>query len=194
MFIQTEQTPNPDTLKFLPGQVVAGDAGPFDFANAASAGASRLAQALFDLGQVERVFLGADFISISKAETADWAQVKPLALAAIMDHFVAGLPVVDAGVDTGTSEPVGEETSYEGETAEIVNEIKELIETRVRPAVAQDGGDIVFHKFEEDTGIVHLHMRGACAGCPSSTYTLKQGIENMLRAYVPEVTSVEAVL
>ena len=192
MFIQTEPTPNPDTLKFLPGQAVAGEAGPFDFAAPEEAAASPLARALFEVSGVERVFLGADFVSVSKAEDADWKHVKPMALAAIMDHFVAGLPLIEDGA-AAPGEPV-DETVYEGEVAEIVGEIRELIDTRVRPAVAQDGGDIIFHKFEADTGIVHLHMRGACAGCPSSTYTLKQGIENMLKAYVPEVTAVEAVL
>lgn len=192
MFIQTEPTPNPDTIKFLPGREVAGAAGPFDFPTPESAENSPLAQAIFGVDDVERVFLGADFVSISKTETADWAYVKPMALAAIMDHFVAGLPVM-TDTSAAATNPT-DDTVYEGEAAEIVEEIKELIDTRVRPAVAQDGGDIVFDRFEPDSGIVHLHMRGACAGCPSSTYTLKQGIENMLRAYVPEVTAVEAVL
>ena len=192
MFIQTEATPNPDTIKFLPGQPVAGSAGPFDFAAPEEARTSLLARALFQVDGVARVFLGNDFVSVSKAETADWKHVKPMALAAIMDHFVAGLPVIEEGA-VATAAP-SDDTEYEGEAAEIVGEIRELIETRVRPAVAQDGGDIIFDRFEPDTGIVHLHMRGACAGCPSSTYTLKQGIENMLKAYVPEVTAVEAVL
>ena len=192
MFIQTEATPNPDTIKFLPGQPVAGNAGPFDFAAPEEARTSLLARALFQVDGVARVFLGNDFVSVSKAETADWKHVKPMALAAIMDHFVAGLPVIEEDATT-TAAPT-DDTEYEGEAAEIVGEIRELIETRVRPAVAQDGGDIIFDRFEPDTGIVHLHMRGACAGCPSSTYTLKQGIENMLKAYVPEVTAVEAVL
>ena len=189
MFIQTEATPNPDTVKFLPGLPVAGFHGPFDYPDAASAGASLLARALFQVDGVERVFLGADFVSISKAAAKDWKHVKPMVLAAIMDHFMAGLPVVD---DAASQD--GDEIAYDGETAEIVNEIKELIETRVRPAVAQDGGDITFRSFDAATGVVHLNMRGACAGCPSSTMTLKSGIENMLRTYVPEVTAVEAVL
>lgn len=193
MFIQTEPTPNPDTVKFLPGQPVAGDLGPFDFPDIGSARMSLLARALFQIDGVERVFLGSDFVSISKDAARDWKHVKPMVLAAIMDHFMAGLPVVEDGaVASGSADDDG--TVYEGETAEIVAEIKELIETRVRPAVAQDGGDIIFHRFEPDTGIVHLSMRGACAGCPSSTMTLKQGIENMLKTYVPEVTAVEAVL
>mgnify|MGYP006272953905 CR=1 FL=1 len=193
MFIQTEATPNPDTLKFLPGQAVAGDAGPYDFADRSEAGISRLAQALFDVDGVARVFFGQDFVSVSKHEDRDWKHLKPMVLAAIMDHFVAGLPIIDDAASL--ADPASEDdTVYEGEAAEIVSEIRELIDTRVRPAVAQDGGDIIFHKFEVDTGIVHLHMRGACAGCPSSTMTLKQGIENMLKAYVPEVNAVEAVL
>lgn len=189
MFIQTEATPNPDTIKFLPGQEVVGHRGPFDFPDAASARTSLLARALFQIDGVDRVFLGSDFVSISKAEKHDWRHVKPMVLATIMDHYMAGLPVIeeDHGDDASDVE-------YEGEAAEIVNEIKELIETRVRPAVAQDGGDITFQSFDPDTGIVHLSMRGACAGCPSSTMTLKQGIENMLRTYVPEVTAVEAAL
>ena len=192
MFIQTEPTPNPDTINFLPGHDVAGDRGPFDFPDVASARISLLARALFQVDGVERVFLGNDFVSINKAEDKDWRHVKPMVLAAIMDHYMAGLPVVEEGA--GPSASAEADVTYEGEAAEIVEEIRELIETRVRPAVAQDGGDIIFHRFEPDTGIVHLSMRGACAGCPSSTMTLKQGIENMLKTYVPEVTAVEAVL
>ena len=191
MFIQTEPTPNPDTVKFLPGQPVAGDRGPFDFPDLDSARPSLLARALFQIDGVDRVFLGSDFVSVNKSEQHDWKHVKPMVLAAIMDHYMAGLPVIDETAVAGGTEA---EIEYEGEAAEIVEEIRELIETRVRPAVAQDGGDIIFHRFEPDTGIVHLSMRGACAGCPSSTFTLKQGIENMLKTYVPEVTAVEAVL
>ncbi len=195
MFIQTEPTPNPDTLKFLPGQEVTGATGPYDFAALAEAGTSPLAQALFQVQGVVRVFLGRDFISLSKDPETDWKHVRPMALAAIMDHFVAGLPVMDSGAPAMTGAEDGASVEdYEGDAAEIVGEIIELIETRVRPAVAQDGGDIVFHGFDVDSGIVHLAMRGACAGCPSSTMTLKQGIENMLKAYVPEVTAVEAAL
>lgn len=195
MFIQTEPTPNPDTLKFLPGQPVTGATGPYDFASIDEAGTSPLAQALFQVQSITRVFLGSDFISLSKDPEADWKHVRPMALAAIMDHFVAGLPVMATGDAAGMAAEAGASADdYEGETAEIVGEIIELIETRVRPAVAQDGGDIVFHGFDDETGIVHLAMRGACAGCPSSTMTLKQGIENMLKAYVPEVTAVEAAL
>ncbi len=195
MFIQTEPTPNPDTLKFLPGQIVTGASGPYDFASPGETGTSPLAQSLFTVAGITRVFLGSDFISLTKAPDMDWKHVRPMALAAIMDHFVAGLPVMNtnASAATGSSEGASVD-DYEGETAEIVGEIIELIDTRVRPAVAQDGGDIVFHRFEPETGIVHLSMRGACAGCPSSAFTLKQGIENMLKAYVPEVTAVEAAL
>jgi NFU1 iron-sulfur cluster scaffold homolog, mitochondrial len=189
MFIQTEATPNPDTVKFLPGLPVAGDLGAFDFPDLPSASSSPLARALFEVDGVERVFLGADFVSVSKDAARDWKYLKPIVLAAIMDHYMAGLPVVEDGPASDADDIV-----YEGEAAEIVQEIKELIETRVRPAVAQDGGDITFRSFDSATGVVHLNMRGACAGCPSSTMTLKQGIENMLRTYVPEVTAVEAVL
>lgn len=192
MFIQTEPTPNPDTIKFLPGQEVVGDLGPFDFATAEAARASLLARALFQVDGVEGVFLGSDFVSVSKNTEKDWKHIKPMILAAIMDHYMAGLPVIEESL---LSDEAGADTSsYTEEQTEIVDEIRELIDTRVRPAVAQDGGDIIFHRFEPDTGIVHLSMRGACAGCPSSTMTLKHGIENMLKAYVPEVTAVEAVL
>ncbi|MEL7231519.1 MAG: NifU family protein [Pseudomonadota bacterium] len=193
MQIETEPTPNPETLKFLPGQPVTGSSGPYDFAAIEEAGTSPLAQALFNVSGVTRVFLGSNFITLTKDADSDWAHVRPVALAAIMDHFMAGLPVIETQAATAPEEG-GSADEYEGEAAEIVEEIIELIETRVRPAVAQDGGDIIFHRFEEETGVVHLSMRGACAGCPSSTYTLKQGIENMLRAYVPEVTAVEAAL
>lgn len=192
MFIQTEPTPNPDTIKFLPGQEVVGDLGPFDFANAEAARASLLARALFQVDGVEGVFLGSDFVSVSKDTEKDWKHIKPMILAAIMDHYMAGLPVIEESLLS--DEASADTSSYTEEQTEIVDEIRELIDTRVRPAVAQDGGDIIFHRFEPDTGIVHLSMRGACAGCPSSTMTLKHGIENMLKAYVPEVTAVEAVL
>ena len=193
MFIQTESTPNPRTLKFLPGRDVLGR-GSRDYANAEAATDSPLAQALFGVDGVERVYLGGDFLSITRAETIEWPHLKPHVLAAIMDHYTAGRPVVleageDAGDDSGEDDIV-----YEGEAAEIVKEIKEIIEARVRPAVARDGGDITFHSWDQDTGIVRLNMRGSCAGCPSSALTLKQGIENMLRHYVPEVNGVEQVV
>lgn len=190
MFIQTEATPNPDTLKFLPGKPVLTE-GTMDFANSDQAELSPLALRLFDVHGVARVFLGADFVSVTKSADADWKHVKPMTLAAIMDHYTTGLPVIESHASMGQP---ADEIVYEGEAAEIVTEIKELIETRVRPAVAQDGGDIEFDRFDPETGLVTLHMRGACAGCPSSTMTLKQGIENMLRHYVPEVTAVEAAL
>jgi Fe-S cluster biogenesis protein NfuA len=142
---------------------------------------------------VRTVFLGSDFVSITKSDEADWAHLKPQALAAIMDHFVSGAPVIaDASAHAAEAAAEEDDVAYEGETAEIVAEIKELIATRVRPAVANDGGDIIFKRFDVDTGIVHLTMRGACSGCPSSALTLKQGVENLLRHYVPEVTAVEA--
>ena len=193
MFIQTESTPNPRTLKFLPGRDVLGR-GSRDYANAEAATDSPLAQALFGVDGVERVYLGGDFLSITKAETIEWPHLKPHVLAAIMDHYTAGRPVVleageNAGEDSGEDDII-----YEGEAAEIVKEIKEIIEARVRPAVARDGGDITFHSWNGETGIVRLNMRGSCAGCPSSALTLKQGIENMLRHYVPEVNGVEQVV
>ncbi len=188
MFIQTESTPNPATLKFLPGREVMGEGAVADFADAPSATRSPLAAALFDLPEVERVFFGSDFISVTK-KTGDWRNLKAPILAAIMDHFTRGLPLL-----TGSAEETDEAAeTYSEEDAEIVSAIKELIETRVRPAVAGDGGDIIFKSFDSATGVVSLHMRGSCAGCPSSTMTLKNGIENMLRHYVPEVNAVEAV-
>ena len=191
MFIQTEKTPNPETLKFLPGRPVMGS-GVRDFVSAEEAMVSPLARALFDLSGVKGVFLAEDFISVTKSDETDWSRLKPMALAAIMDHFMTGLPVIDDAGAVGDGHE--DETVYEGETLEIVNQIKDLIDTRVRPAVAGDGGDIVFRHFDDDSGVVKLVLRGACSGCPSSTLTLKQGIENMLKVYVPEVTSVEAVL
>jgi Fe-S cluster biogenesis protein NfuA len=190
MFIQTQPTPNLATLKFLPGRDVS-PATPYEFISLEEASASPLATALFALNGVKGVFLGNDFVSITKSEEADWAVIKPQALAAIMDHFVSGAPVI-ADVTKSETPAVEDDVLYEGETAEIVAEIKELIATRVRPAVANDGGDIIFKRFDVETGIVHLTMRGACSGCPSSTLTLKQGVENLLRHYVPEVTAVEA--
>ena len=190
MFIQTQPTPNPATLKFLPGRDVS-PATAYEFISLEEASASPLATALFALKGVKGVFLGADFVSITKSDEADWAVIKPQALAAIMDHFVSGAPVI-ADVTKSEAPTAEDDVVYEGETAEIVAEIKELIATRVRPAVANDGGDIIFKRFDVETGIVHLTMRGACSGCPSSTLTLKQGVENLLRHYVPEVTAVEA--
>lgn len=192
MFIQTQSTPNPATLKFLPGRDVS-PATPYEFISEDEAAASPLAAALFAVTGVRNVFLGSDFVAITKTDDADWAILKPQALAAIMDHFVSGAPIMaDAATHRAADED--DDTVYEGETAEIVAEIKELIATRVRPAVANDGGDIVFRRFDVATGIVHLSMKGACSGCPSSTATLKNGVENLLRHYVPEVTAVEAMI
>lgn len=180
MFIQTEETPNPATLKFIPGGMVMPQ-GTADFRSAESAARSPLAKALFALGGVDGVFLGSDFISVTKAADSAWFSLKPSVLAAIMDHYTSGLPVIEGDTIAVAS----------GEDSEIVLQIKEILDTRVRPAVAQDGGDIVFHDF--DDGIVFLEMHGSCSGCPSSTATLKAGIENMLRYYIPEVREVRAV-
>ncbi len=185
MFIETETTPNPATLKFLPGVPVMGD-GTADFAHAAASHNSPLAAALFALPGVARVFLGGDFVTITKTEDASWQELRPQVLGAVMEHFVAGRPVMDGQADANSEEAVAPEDQ------EIVDQIKELLDTRVRPAVASDGGDIVFRGYRD--GIVRLHMQGACSGCPSSTATLKHGIENMLRHYVPEVLAVEQVL
>jgi Fe-S cluster biogenesis protein NfuA len=181
MFIQTEQTPNPATLKFLPGREVMAK-GVADFTDAERAEASPLARRVFEVDGVTGVFLGSDFITVTKAEGQDWYLLKPAVLGAIMEHYLSGDPVLEAEL----AEPeaaVGED--------ELARQIRELIETRVRPAVAQDGGDIIFQGFER--GVVYLHMRGACSGCPSSTITLKNGIENLLRYYVPEVVEVRPV-
>ena len=186
MFIQTESTPNPATLKFLPGRTVLRE-GAADFPTRASAEKSPLARRLFGIEGVSGVMFGGDFITVTKAGH-DWPQLKPMILGAIMEHFTQGLPVIE-----GEAAPVELREDYDPADEEIVVQIKELLETRVRPAVAQDGGDIVFRGFEGKSGTVFLSLRGACAGCPSSTATLKNGIENMLRHYVPEVNAVEAV-
>ena len=185
MFIQTESTPNPATLKFLPGQTVL-ETGTADFPSPDAADASPLAQRLFGVEGVTGVFFGTDFVTVTKADGPDWDHLKPALLGAIMEHFQSGQPVMtgDATAPSGHAE-------HSGENAEIVGQIKELLDSRVRPAVAQDGGDITFHGF--DRGVVYLHMQGACAGCPSSTLTLKMGIENLLRHYIPEVTEVRPV-
>ncbi len=184
MFIQTEQTPNPATLKFLPGRDVMAT-GTADFPDRDSAGRSPLAERLFQIDGVTGVFLGSDFITVSKADDKEWFLLKPAILGVIMEHFTAGRPMV--------LEPEGAEApGTEDDDDEIVLQIKELLDTRVRPAVAQDGGDIIFRGFED--GVVYLLMQGACSGCPSSTATLKMGIENMLRHYIPEVTEVRPVV
>jgi Fe-S cluster biogenesis protein NfuA len=184
MFIQTESTPNPATLKFLPGREVLGT-GTADFPSADAAAASPLARRIFGAAGVTGVFFGSDFITVTKADAEDWAHIKPSILGAIMEHYQSGDPVIE-----GEAGAVGHAV-HEGEDSEIVGQIKELLDTRVRPAVAQDGGDITFHGF--DRGVVYLHMQGACAGCPSSTMTLKMGIENLLRHYIPDVTEVRPV-
>ncbi|GBQ65652.1 nitrogen fixing thioredoxin-like protein NifU [Ameyamaea chiangmaiensis NBRC 103196] len=185
MFIETEDTPNPATLKFLPGRDVMGDRGTADFIDAdATAGRSVLADALFSVEGVSRIFLGADFVSVTKSDDADWRTVKPQVLAVLVDHFVSGHPVIEEGAAII-------EDAIAPEDLEIVTQIRELLDTRVRPAVAADGGDIVFRGYRD--GIVRLTMQGACSGCPSSRATLKHGVENMLRHYVPEVVSVEQV-
>jgi Fe-S cluster biogenesis protein NfuA len=183
MFIQTEQTPNPATLKFLPGCAVM-TAGTANFTEPRAAARSPLAEALFALPEVRGVFLGADFITVTKDGDGDWYRLKPAILAAIMEHFTAGRPVLLAGAEPEAA-TAGEEDD------EVVAQIRELLETRVRPAVAMDGGDIIFHDFAD--GVVYLHMQGSCSGCPSSTATLKAGIENMLRHYIPEVREVRPV-
>lgn len=193
MFIQTEDTPNPRTLKFLPGRDVLGS-GSRDFPNVEAAAASPLAQAMFAIDGVDRVYLGGDFLTITKSASIEWPHLKPHVLAAIMDHFVSGAPVVLEGDQAGDAESQEAGIVYEGEAAEIVREIKDIIDARVRPAVARDGGDITFHSWDPEEGVVRLNMRGSCAGCPSSTLTLKQGIENLLRHYVPEVNRVEQVV
>jgi Fe-S cluster biogenesis protein NfuA len=191
MFIQTEATPNPEVLKFLPGKTVLGE-GTRDFRSPEEAAASALAAELFEITGVNRVFYGPDFITVGKHESVDWPLLKAPILAAIMDHFTSGQPLF---ADAGDSEAGGhDEGVYEGETAQIVAEIKDLLDTRIRPAVAQDGGDILFNRFDVETGVVWLNMRGACSGCPSSSATLKAGVENMLKHYVPEVTAVEQAL
>lgn len=183
MFIQTEETPNPATLKFLPGREVIA-AGTADFPNREAAARSPLAMRLFEVSDVSAVFLGADFVTVTKAPDVDWQVLKPAVLGAIMEHFTSGDPVIREAVGPAHA-------SGDGDNEEIVSQIVELLDTRVRPAVAMDGGDIVFHGFED--GVVYLHMQGSCSGCPSSTVTLKMGIENLLRHYVPEVQEVQAV-
>ena len=183
MFIQTETTPNPATLKFLPGRAVL-DQGTADFTSAEAAAVSPLASRIFGIDGVTGVFLGADFVTVTKADSVHWDHLKPALLGAIMEHFQSGAPVMEGAAQAAHAE-------HEGEDGEIVGQIKELLDTRVRPAVAQDGGDITFHGF--DKGVVYLHMQGACAGCPSSTMTLKMGIENLLRHYIPEVTEVRPI-
>ena len=184
MFIQTEPTPNPATLKFIPGRPVLGE-GTADYRSPDEAKDSPLAQRLFEIEGVKGVFLGADFISVTKGDI-EWQHLKPAILGAIMEHYMSGAPVL---ASESANDAAG--MNYDPKDEEIVMTIKELLETRVRPAVAQDGGDITFHGYRN--GIVYLHMRGACAGCPSSTATLRHGIENLLRHFYPEVQEVQPV-
>ena len=182
MFIQTEDTPNPETLKFIPGDIIL-KKGTADFSNKEVASDSPLALRLFEIDGVSRVFLATDFISVTKDPQLDWNNLKPSILTGIMEHYSSGLPAVNEIQDKNSG-------SNNTEDTETIKQIKDLLETRVRPAVAMDGGDITFCSFE--SGVVTLQMKGACAGCPSSTATLKMGIENMLRHYIPEVTEVRA--
>jgi Fe-S cluster biogenesis protein NfuA len=187
MFIQTEATPNPATLKFLPGRDVMG-AGTLEMRTPeAAAGSSPLAEKLFAIDGVEGVFFGGDFITVTKGQ-AEWAHMRPAILGAIMEHYMSGAPILKAGAAAET-EDAGE--FFAPEDAETVETIKELLETRIRPAVAGDGGDITFKGFRD--GVVYLTMKGSCAGCPSSTATLKHGIQNLLRHFLPDVQAVEAV-
>jgi Fe-S cluster biogenesis protein NfuA len=192
MFIETETTPNPSTLKFLPGKQVM-PSGTRDFASPEDAEASPLAQALFDTGEVTGVFFGADFVSVTAAPGSDWSALKAQVVAVLLDHFVSEAPLFSGGSASGISVPAeDDELIFEDDPAhaDIVDQIKELLETRVRPAVASDGGDIRYRGFRD--GVVYLQMQGACSGCPSSTATLKHGIEGLLKHYVPEVSEVRA--
>ena len=182
MFIQTEDTPNPETLKFIPGNIIL-KTGTADFSSKEVASDSPLASRLFEIDGVSRVFLATDFISVTKDPQLDWNNLKPSILTGIMEHYSTGLPAINETEDKNSE-------SNNIEDSETIKQIKDLLETRVRPAVAMDGGDITFCSFE--SGVVTLQMKGACAGCPSSTATLKMGIENMLRHYIPEVTEVRA--
>ena len=189
MLIQTEPTPNPATLKFLPGRAVM-DSGTRDFASYEDAEASPLAAAIFSTGDVEGVFFGRDFISVTAAPGAEWRALKPQVLEVLLDHFASGAPLFTAG-SAADIFIAPEEIDDSGADPEVVAQIRELIDTRVRPAVARDGGDIVYRGFKD--GTVFLALHGACSGCPSSTMTLKQGIESLLKHYVPEVEAVQAV-
>ncbi len=185
MFIQTESTPNPATLKFLPGQTVM-ESGTADFPAPVDASVSPLAARVFGIDGVKGVFLGNDFVTVTKSEEIEWDHIKPAILGAIMEHFQSGAPIMAEGAQSTSGH-----VDNDGPDSGIIDQIKVLLDTRVRPAVAQDGGDITFHGFEK--GVVYLHMQGACAGCPSSTLTLKMGIENLLRHYIPEVTEVRPI-
>jgi Fe-S cluster biogenesis protein NfuA len=190
MLIQTEATPNPLTLKFLPGETVM-TSGTRDFATPEEAEASPLAHAIFSTGDVEGVFFGRDFVSVTASPGSDWRQLKPQVLGVLLDHFASGAPLFAAGTASGIDVAPSEDFGDDPQDADIVAQIRELIDTRVRPAVANDGGDIVYRGFRE--GKVYLALQGACSGCPSSTMTLKHGIESLLKHYVPEVETVEAI-
>jgi len=192
MFIETETTPNPAALKFLPGQPVMAS-GTREFATPEAAEASPLAQAIFDTGEVVNVFFGADFVSVTAAPGADWSALKPQVIAILLDHFVSEAPLFTPATASGIAVPPPEEdmaVEERPEDAEVIAAINELLETRVRPAVAGDGGDIAYRGFRD--GVVYLTLQGSCSGCPSSTATLKHGIEGLLKHYVPEVTEVRA--
>lgn len=192
MFIETETTPNPATLKFLPGEEVM-PAGTREFTSPEAAAASPLAEALFDLGDVTGVLFGRDFVAVTAAEGVEWGVLKPQVVAMLLDHFVSRAPLFHGADAGGIAVPADEDEAYaddEDVDPDVVAQIKDLIETRVRPAVANDGGDITYRGFRE--GVVYLKMQGACSGCPSSTATLKQGIESLLKHYVPEVSEVRA--
>ncbi|MBV1697606.1 MAG: NifU family protein [Hyphomicrobiales bacterium] len=183
MFIQTEATPNPATLKFLPGRTVL-DTGTLELRDKSEAAQSPLAERLFDISGVTGVFYGSDFIAVTKDSGGEWQQLKPMILGAIMEHFMSEAPLLAAG----TAEQGGGDEFFDAADADTVATIKELIETRVRPAVANDGGDITFRGFKD--GVVYLNMKGACSGCPSSTATLRHGIQNLLRHFIPDITEV----
>jgi Fe-S cluster biogenesis protein NfuA len=191
MFIETETTPNPASLKFLPGRQVM-PTGTREFADPESAEASPLAQALFDTGEVTNVFLGSDFVAVTAAPGVDWTQLKPQVVAVLLDHFISGAPLFAGGDARGIGVPPEADLIVEEDAADadIVAQINELLESRIRPAVANDGGDIIYRGYRD--GVVHLQMQGACSGCPSSTATLKHGIEGLLKHYIPEVTEVRA--
>lgn len=191
MFIETETTPNPATLKFLPGQEVM-PTGTRDFRDEEDAAASPLAEALFSLGDVTGVFFGRDFVSVTAGPGVDWSALKPQVVAILLDHFVSQAPLFHAPSASGIAVPADDDADFGDDPADadVVAQIKELLETRIRPAVANDGGDIAYRGFRD--GVVYLTMQGACSGCPSSTATLKQGIEGLLKHYVPEVTEVRA--
>ena len=190
MLIQTETTPNPAALKFLPGQTVM-DHGTRDFATPEEAEASPLAEAIFSTGEVENVFFGRDFISVTAAPGVEWRQLKPQVLEVLLDHFASDAPLFRPGSAGGIAIAPEPEMETDPADAEIIDQIRELIETRVRPAVAKDGGDIVYRGYRE--GTVYLAMHGACSGCPSSTATLRHGIQNLLRHFLPDVQEVRAV-